>query len=171
MEFSKPICHSSQSVIVTTGIIYINLKPLYFRPQSIPRLQYIFIHIFREHKHSKTAITLSPYAYVPPCMDMHNVFIRRKWHAMCTYHVFMQCEWCTYDVFNDTRCVRTMFSRSASDVHTMNPDRVVTIKGALSSVCAAIDKVYSKLKSCFEADLQSVKVNVRTLISLPMYLH
>ena len=64
-----------------------------------------------------------------------------------------------------------MFSRSASDVHTMNPDRVVTIKGALSSVCAAIDKVYSKLKSCFEADLQSVKVNVRTLISLPMYLH
>ena len=36
----KPICHSSQSVIVTTGIICPHLKPLYFRPQSIPRLQY-----------------------------------------------------------------------------------------------------------------------------------
>ena len=39
IELSKPICHSSQSVIVTSGIIFPHLKPLYFRPQSIPRLQ------------------------------------------------------------------------------------------------------------------------------------
>ena len=39
IEFSKPICHSSRSIIVTTGIIGPNLTPLYFRPQSIPHLQ------------------------------------------------------------------------------------------------------------------------------------
>ena len=40
MELSKPTCHSSQSVIVTAGIICSHLKPLHFRPQSIPpRLQ------------------------------------------------------------------------------------------------------------------------------------
>ena len=41
MELSKPICHSSQSIIVTTGIICPHLKPLFFRPQSKSRLHYI----------------------------------------------------------------------------------------------------------------------------------
>ena len=42
MELSKPICHSSQSVIVTTGILCSHLQSLYFRPQSIPHLKYLF---------------------------------------------------------------------------------------------------------------------------------
>ena len=33
MELSKLICHTSQSIIVTTGIFCPHLKPLYFRLQ------------------------------------------------------------------------------------------------------------------------------------------
>lgn len=39
-------------------------------------------------------------------------------------------------------------------------DRVVTIKGSLSAVCQAAEKVYTKLKACYEADMQSLKYNV-----------
>lgn len=39
-------------------------------------------------------------------------------------------------------------------------DRVVTIKGSLSSICQAADKVYTKLKVCHEADMQSLKFDV-----------
>ena len=45
MELSEPLWRTSQSVIVTTGIICPHLKLLYFRPQSMPRLQYSLVQL------------------------------------------------------------------------------------------------------------------------------
>ena len=60
MELSKPVCHSSQSVIVTTGIICPHLKPLYCRRQSKPFLQYISLHLF-----------VSTVLYLRLCISLH----------------------------------------------------------------------------------------------------
>ena len=48
-------------------------------------------------------------------------------------------------------------------------DRVVTIKGSLSAICQAADKVYTKLKACHEADMQSLKFDVSHLVFISFH--
>lgn len=53
------------------------------------------------------------------------------------------------------------------------PDRMISIKGSLESVCLAADRVYSKLKAAYESDVKNVKYGPQvyyggnTMVMLP----
>jgi len=54
---------------------------------------------------------------------------------------------------------------SVNSLNAPNYDRVVTIRGELKGIMLAADKVYTKLKTCYEADMQTLRFNVSQPIS------